>query len=137
MDEVTEAAVLGVRLFVTVLAQIATDCAVIGCSGFGVTDQAACLRDGVVLGHDAGDDTVFLHILDESGEEFLLNVFVVVVVEQLGAGFDGLDLVDSESLGFEPGQDLTDQVALDRVWLEQDQGLVPWHRCVYLAVLTS
>ena len=68
-----------------------------------------------------GDDGTTAHELDEVAVEALADMFFVVASQRVGVEPTQFHGDDVEVLGLEAGDDLADELALDRVGLEQDE----------------
>ena len=93
----------------------------------GSTEKDTSGLDSITTLEDDGGDWAGVHVLDETGEEWLVREIGIVLLEVLLAWRDELESCDFVSLGLEAGDDLTDESTLDTVGLDGNEGLLVRH----------
>src|SRR5699024_236706 len=105
-----------------VAAEVTADGPGSGTRGGGGTRDGAEPFDHPVSAHDRGDDGPGEHELNERAIEGLALVFGVVLGEEFGGGRAQFERIQGVSLGFDAGEDLAHEVALDAVGFDENEG---------------
>jgi len=95
--------------------------------GVGLSEHLSALLDDVLAFPNHRDNRAGEHVSDEGGEESLGLEVSVVLFEEFSRGLDELESDELVASLFKSCDDLTDEVSLDAVWLDHDEGLFGGH----------
>ena len=103
--------------------------------GVGLSEHLSSLLDDVLAFPNHRDNRAGEHVSDEGGEESLGLEVSVVLFEEFSRGLDELESDELVASLFESCDDLTDEVSLDAVRLDHDEGLFGGHLLLILFFL--